>query len=141
MYVSIRLIHPDAKQPEKATEGSAAYDLYTPEKVLLPPGKVTAVPLGLAMETPEGYKGEISSRSGITSQGVWVANQPGKIDSDYRGEIKVLLYNSINETFMFSAGSRIAQIEINPIKEVVFVDFVQLGTTSRGEGGFGSTGV
>tara|TARA_Y100000034_G_C6825277_1_gene372034 strand:+ start:215 stop:640 length:426 start_codon:yes stop_codon:yes gene_type:complete len=141
MYVSIRQIHPDAKYPEKSTEGSAAYDLYTPEKVRLPSGKVTIVHTGLSMEIPEGYKGEIYSRSGLATQGVWVANQPGKIDSDYRGEIMVLLYNSQDGIFTLPAGSRVAQLEINPVKLVTFIDVAELTTTSRGEGGFGSTGV
>ena len=89
--VNIEKSHPDAKTPHKAHKDDAAYDLYSCEDVELKPYEVTMVNTGLKMEIPKGHKGEVYSRSGLASKGVFVVNQPGKIDSGYRGEIKVLL--------------------------------------------------
>jgi dUTP pyrophosphatase len=91
------------------------------------------------MEIPKGWKGEIYSRSGLASKGIFVGNSPGKIDSDYRGEIKVIIHNTRREIVGIHAGDRIAQFEINPVHDIEWEEG-ELDETDRGEGGFGSTG-
>ena len=128
MKVRYTKLHPDAQIPHRASDGAAAYDLYSTET-------------GLGMEIPEGWKGEIYSRSGMSYAGVVVANSPGKIDSDYRGEIKVLLHNNDNtDIACIEKGDRIAQFEINPVYDIEFYNVEELIKSERGEGGFGSTG-
>jgi len=126
--------------PTRKTEGSAAYDLCASEDKSLFPGVVTIVSTGLYMEIPKGWKGEIYSRSGLASKGIFVANQPGKIDSDYRGEIKVILYNTNKWEKQIRKGDRVAQFEIQPVYSIDWSEGA-LSTTDRGEQGFGSTGV
>ena len=133
-------LRPDALLPTKGTEQAAAYDLYACENVFIPPGETCIVGTGLAFQIPEGWKGEIYSRSGLTYNGVVVANSPGKIDSDYRGEIKVLIYNRGKTLVGIEPGTRIAQFEINPVYSIRFEECENLELTERGEGGFGSTG-
>lgn len=139
MKVKYTKLSPNAKIPTKATEGSAAYDLYATEGVYIPHGETMVVSTGLAMEIPEGWKGEVYSRSGLASKGIFVANSPGKIDSDYRGEIKVILHNTRREIVGIHAGDRIAQFEVNPVYSIEWEESA-LTDTERGEGGFGSTG-
>lgn len=139
MKVKYTKLSPNAKIPTKATEGSAAYDLYATEGVYIPHGETMVVSTGLAMEIPEGWKGEVYSRSGLASKGIFVANSPGKIDSDYRGEIKVILHNTRKELVGIDAGDRIAQFEVNPVYAVEWEES-SLTDTERGEDGFGSTG-
>jgi dUTP pyrophosphatase len=91
LIVNVKKINCDARLPEKKSESAAAFDLYALEDTLLQPGKITAVRTGLSIELPTGMKGEIYSRSGLAKRGIYVANQPGKIDEDYRGEVLVLL--------------------------------------------------
>lgn len=91
VILRVKKLEPGAKLPKKKTEGAAAFDLFALESCCLSPFKITKVRTGIAMEVPPGYKGEIYSRSGLASQGVSIANQPGKIDCDYRGEIILLL--------------------------------------------------
>ena len=141
MKVKFKKLAPQAKIPTKGTPGSAAYDLYAVENAFIPPGETLGVHTGLSLEIPEGWKGEIYSRSGFASMGAVVANSPGKIDSDYRGEITVLLHNNRNEQIVgIKTGDRIAQFEINPVHDIEFEETEELSTSERGEGGFGSTG-
>ena len=148
MKVKFKKLIPAAKIPTKATPGSAAYDLYAIESVSITPGVTVSVRTGLSIEIPEGWKGEIYSRSGLAYVGVVVSNSPGKIDSDYRGEIKVLLYNngSCNScrakpaATLIKSGDRIAQFEINPVHDIEFEEIEELSKSERGSGGFGSTG-
>ena len=131
-----------ARTPQKKTAGAAAYDLYYPydEAVTLYPNDLQIVSTGLAMEIPAGWKGEIYSRSGLASKGIFVVNQPGKIDSDYRGEIKVLLYNSSSKEITLVRGARIAQFELNPVYPFEWSEVDELSITERNYAGLGSTG-
>jgi dUTP pyrophosphatase len=129
-----------AERPHYATAGSACFDLRSVEDCTILPGKVKAVSLGFAVSIPEGYEMQIRSRSGLASKGVMVANGIGTIDSDYRGEVKVLLFNSTEETIEISAGDRIAQGIVCPVLRTEFVRVASLVETERGKGGFGSTG-
>ena len=140
MEVKIKKIASSAKLPEKKSQGAAAWDLYASEFKVIPKKKVGLVSLGIAMEGPRGWKGEIYSRSGLASKGIWVANQPGKIDSDYRGEIKVILYNNTHNDFFVDVGDRIAQFEINKVNDITWEEIEDLSSTKRSDKGFGSTG-
>ena len=140
--VRVKKLCESVKLPERRSFGAAAYDLYYPydEAITMYSNDLRVVSTGLAMEIPEGWKGEIYSRSGLASKGIFVVNQPGKIDSDYRGEIKVLLYNSSSKEITLVRGARIAQFELNPIYDVVWKESDELSVTERNYAGLGSTG-
>ena len=142
MIIKFKKLHPKSVLPTKGSEGAAAYDLYASESVYIPVGETASVGTGLSMEIPKGWKGEIYSRSGLASQGVVVANAPGKIDCDYRGEIKILIRNERTEGLVgIKRGDRIAQFEISQTFSIEFEEVTTLSNTQRGEGSFGSTGV
>ncbi len=130
--------------PEKATSGSAAFDLRAAllDELVLPPLGRALVPTGLVLEIPPGYEGQVRPRSGLALRhGISMPNAPGTIDSDYRGEISVPMVNLGTEPFTLKRGDRIAQLLILPVPEVVFEEVEELSGSGRGEGGFGSTGV
>ncbi|MBP0615968.1 dUTP diphosphatase [Jiella mangrovi] len=133
----------DAALPAYASDGAAGADLRAAlhEPLVLTPGARALVPTGLAVELPAGYEMQIRPRSGLAAKhGVTVLNSPGTIDSDYRGEVKVLLINLGSESVTISSGERIAQAVIAPVTKAAFVFVDTLSGTQRGEGGFGSTG-
>ena len=137
----IQRVHKNAKIPKYATSGSAGMDLYCVEDVHLPPMTRILVPTGLKMAIPEGYEGQIRPRSSLALKcGVTVLNTPGTIDSDYRGEVKIILANLSNEDVGFSAGDRIAQIVFSKVAQLKTQLTLALPATERGDGGFGSTG-
>ena len=138
--VKIKLLTRSALVPVKKSTDAAAYDLFSDETLGLPPNMVTAVHTGISLEIPKGWKGEVYSRSGLSLKGLVVANQPGKIDSDYRGPIQILLLNWTSSYISIERGDRIAQLEINPVYGVDFVEVDELSKTDRGEEGLGSTG-
>jgi dUTP pyrophosphatase len=130
--------------PEYQTEGAAGADLcaHVPADVILKPGERAIVPTGLHLEIPAGYEGQVRPRSGLAARhGVTVLNTPGTIDSDYRGEIKVILVNLGEADFRIQTGDRIAQIVFSPVIRVSFRRKDAVDTTRRGSGGFGSTGI
>lgn len=128
--------------PAYQTAGSAGCDLVSSAALVIQPGEWVMVPTGLFLEIPEGYEGQVRSRSGLAAKsGVFVLNSPGTIDSDYRGEIKVILANSGPNPFPVFIGDRIAQLVISPIIQATFEEAQNLSQTVRGTGGFGSTGV
>jgi dUTP pyrophosphatase len=111
------------------------------EDVLLRPGERSLIPTGIAVAIPEGYEGQVRPRSGLaTKNGVGILNSPGTIDSDYRGEIKVVLINLGDEPFVVKDGSRIAQLVISPIVRTEWEEVESLPETERNAGGFGHTG-
>ncbi|MBX5482031.1 MAG: dUTP diphosphatase [Myxococcaceae bacterium] len=129
--------------PRYQTAQSAGMDLYADldEPLTLAPLARTAVPTGLAIEIPEGYEGQVRPRSGLALRhGVTCLNTPGTIDSDYRGEVKVILANLSNEPFMLHRGDRIAQLVIAPVTRVQWEEVERLSPSGRGNNGFGSTG-
>ena len=138
MQVKFTRTHPDAIAPTYATEGSACFDLYAHADQT---ASNMVVDIGIAFEVPEGYMMRIESRSGLGfKQGV--AAFPGVIDSDYRGSVRVLLYQFVPsyEPISIKAGDRIAQAWITPCERVAFIEVDSLSETGRGAGGFGSTG-
>ncbi|MCA3753976.1 MAG: dUTP diphosphatase [Phenylobacterium sp.] len=142
----VRLPHnPDLPLPAYETAGAAGMDLRAavPEKapLVLRPGARTAVPTGLAFALPEGFEAQVRPRSGLAlKSGVTVANAPGTIDADYRGELKVLLVNLGEEDFVIRRGDRVAQLIIAPVVQAAWREVGDLDATARGAGGFGSTG-
>jgi dUTP pyrophosphatase len=127
--------------PLYATPGSAGCDLIASEEVTLAPGKWAAVCTGLYLEIPRGYVAQVCPRSGLAlKHGVSVLNAPGIIDSDYRGEVKVLLVNHDSLRYTVKKGDRIAQLVFMPVVQAQLRLISQLSETERGAGGFGSTG-
>lgn len=129
--------------PEPASPGSAGADLRAAleGEQTLRPGERALIPTGLILEIPPGWEGQVRPRSGLALRhGVTVANAPGTIDSDYRGEVGVILVNLGSEPFTVTRGERIAQVVIAPVARVRFEEAEELSDSSRGEGGFGSTG-
>jgi dUTP pyrophosphatase len=130
--------------PAYATDGAAGADLCAAveSELTLEPGERVAVPTGFVLEIPNGHEGQVRPRSGIAiKSGLTVVNAPGTIDSDYRGELKVLLVNLGSEPFSIGHGDRIAQLLIAPVTRASFIETKALSHSERGEGGFGSTGV
>ena len=129
--------------PAYATEGSAGMDLcaHIHESVVLEPLERKLIPTGLFIELPTGYEAQIRPRSGLAlKQGITCLNSPGTIDADYRGEIGVILINLSNEMQVIKTGDRIAQMVIAPVTQISWEPATALTPTSRGAGGFGSTG-
>ena len=127
--------------PTRATPGSAGLDLYSCETVTIEAGQRCIVSTGIAMAIPEDCYGQVMSRSGLAAKnGIFVLNAPGIIDSDYRGELRVILYNSGPEKFIIDEGMRIAQMIITKYESCNFELVDSLDQTERGSGGFGSTG-
>jgi len=136
----------DLPTPEYATAGAAGMDLVAAisatEPLKISPGARVAVPTGLIFAIPQGLEGQIRPRSGLAlKNGVTVLNAPGTIDSDYRGEVKVILVNTSDEAFEIARGMRIAQIVFARVEQMQLQEVNSLDETARGSGGFGSTGV
>lgn len=133
----------DCPLPNYATEGSAGMDLYAAieETIIIAPREVKIIPTGIAIALPQGFEAQIRSRSGLAAKNaIAVLNSPGTIDSDYRGEIKVILINHGKEEFRVEKAMRIAQAVISKYEQIAWVEMQELDDTARGEGGFGSTG-
>lgn len=127
--------------PDYATDGAAGMDVLAAEDVTLAPGARHAVATGLAVAIPPGYEIQVRPRSGLAlKHGITVPNTPGTIDSDYRGELKVILINLGGEDFAVRRGDRIAQLVLAPVVRASWLKVDELDETLRGEGGFGSTG-
>jgi dUTP pyrophosphatase len=124
-----------------ATPGAAGMDVLSAEDVTLAPGARHAVATGLSVAIPEGYEIQVRPRSGLAlKHGISVPNTPGTIDSDYRGELKVILINHGAEPFAIARGDRIAQLVLAPVTRAAWDEVAELDETARGAGGFGSTG-
>lgn len=124
--------------PEKATNGSAGYDVRAAVDVIIAPNQVGFIPLGFKVAVQEGWKIELSGRSGFEAVGI--IKVAGKVDSDYRGEVTLLLYNTTDEPFTIHRGTRCGQMEVMPAFNIRWTEVDELDDTERGEGGFGSTG-
>ncbi len=147
MNISIKRINEEFVSiplPKYATEGSAGMDVYaTVDKPMeIGPGAIAMVPTNLSIALPKGYECQVRSRSGLAAKnGIFALNAPGTIDSDYRGEIKVILANFGKEPFVVQTGDRIAQLVIAQYECIKWNEVDSLDETTRGDGGFGSTGV
>ncbi len=137
-----RLVHGEnLPAPAYATDGAAGLDVVAAEDVTLAPGQRRAVATGFAIAIPEGYEVQVRPRSGLAlKHGVTCLNTPGTIDHDYRGEVKIILANLGSTAFEVRRGERIAQLVPAPVLKAAFREVDSLSETSRGAGGFGSTG-
>lgn len=141
--IGIKLESSDnVKMPAKATSGSSGYDICSKVDMIIPAGKFAMVPTGVFLEMPEGVEAQIRPRSGLAAKnGVTVLNAPGTIDSDYRGEICVILINHNDKDFEIKSGMRIAQMVFAKTLDVELCSKDELNSSIRGAGGFGSTGM
>jgi len=143
MNIKIQKLHDDVKLPEYKTTGSSGADVYA----YLPAGdtviyvqEICKIPTGWKVEIPKGYELQVRSRSGLASKGVAVVNSPGTIDSDFRGEVNIILINHGSSYREIRHGDRIAQIVLKSIEPVLWEEVDKLRDSQRGEGGFGHTG-
>ena len=138
----VRRLGPDLPLPAYAHPGDAGADLCAAEDAVLPPGGRATVGTGLAVAVPDGFAAFVHPRSGLAARhGITVVNAPGTVDAGYRGEVRVVLLNTDrDEPFTVRRGDRIAQLVVQPVTRVRFLDVAELPPTPRGEGGFGSTG-
>lgn len=141
--VPIKILSRDAQIPHMAYNGDAGVDLRSVERIVLEPQEHAMVATGLAIALPEGYAGFVLPRSGLAAKhGISIVNAPGLIDSNYRGELKVILLNTDpNESFTIEIGDRIAQLIVMPVPTINFEQVEELTESQRGESGFGSSGI
>ena len=140
--IKLKKLVPEAKLPQKMTEHAAGFDLFSANKenIVIKRGEVALIPTGLAVSLPEGFEAQIRPRSGLAlNYQIGILNSPGTIDADYRGEIKIILFNFGKEDFVVKPSSRIAQMVISKYEKVTFSLSEKLDETERGEGGFGHT--
>ena len=141
--ILVKKFDKNIKLPQYKTMGSSGMDLvaFIKNKITIKPGKIAMIPTGIALGIPKKYEVQIRPRSGLAAKNcITVLNTPGTIDSDYRGEIKIILINLGKKSFMVKSGDRIAQMILCPIVKVRFKETKKLSKTIRGKGGFGSTG-
>ncbi|RVZ91008.1 dUTP diphosphatase [Helicobacter pylori] len=142
MKIKIQKIHPNALIPKYQSEGSSGFDLHAVEEVMIKPHSVGLVKIGICLSLEVGYELQVRTRSGLAlNHQVMVLNSPGTVDNDYRGEIKVILANLSDKDFKVQVGDRIAQGVVQKTYKAEFIECERLDETSRGSGGFGSTGV
>jgi len=140
--VKIKKLHPNAFVPQYAHEGDSGADLFSTIDYTLQPMERKAVPTGLSAEIPKGFELQVRPKSGLAlKHGITVLNTPGTIDFGYRGEIHAILINLGSEPYVIKAGQKVAQLVAAPVAYAKFEVVEELSETSRGEGGFGSTGL
>ena len=141
--ILVKKFDKNIKLPPYKTSGSSGMDLvaYIKNKITIKPGKTTMIPTGIAVAVPKNYEIQIRPRSGLAAKkSISVLNTPGTIDSDYRGEIKIILINLSKKLFVVKSGDRIAQMILCPVAKCKLWEVKNLPKTARGKGGFGSTG-
>lgn len=140
--LKVKRINEEAKMPEYAHEGDAGLDLFSVDDLTILPGESKLIKTGIQIELPKGTEAQIRPRSGLALKNqITVLNTPGTIDKGYRGEIGVILINHGKQEFHVEKGMKIAQMVVKPVFTVTIKEIEELTDTSRGEGGFGSTGV
>ncbi len=141
MIMKVKRLREGGKLPSYAHPGDAGMDLYSSEEAEIAPGQSRLVKTGISIELPEGTEAQVRPRSGLALKSqVTVLNTPGTVDEGYRGEVGVILINHGQGAFKVTEGMRIAQMVIKPVTRVTVKEVDELNDTSRGEGGFGSTG-
>lgn len=142
MYVKIKELSDRTILPRYQTQLASGMDIHAclHWNVRINPGETIAVPTGFAMEIPKGYEAQIRSRSGLAKEGIVVANSPGTVDADYRGQVSVLLHNQSDHPHQIDHGDRIAQMVIAPVLKWQWYPTDELDPTERADGGFGHTG-
>jgi|SRR5208283_3015718 len=137
--IKVKKLHPDAKLPTRTHDGDAGYDLHILDDVTIPPGEIVKAKTGIAIELPDGYWGFIKERSSTALKGL-VVTVAGVVDNGYRGEIILGLFNTSEDWAHYEAGSKVAQIIPISLYDGDIIEVNKLGDSSRGHGGFGSTG-
>lgn len=142
MNIKVKKLYKDVVLPEYKTSGAAAFDFESVIDIIINPNETKIIPTGLAFEIPDGYELQVRPRSGLSAKTkLRVSNSPGTIDSDYRGEVCIILDNiSSEESYTINKGERIAQGVISKVEKITFEEVDELSSTDRGTGGFGSTG-
>ena len=142
MNIKVKKLYESVVLPEYKTSGAAAFDFESMIDIIINPNETKIIPTGLAFEIPDGYELQVRPRSGLSAKTkLRVSNSPGTIDSDYRGEVCIILDNiSSEESYTINKGERIAQGVISKVEKITFEEVENLSETERGEGGFGSTG-
>lgn len=143
MEIFVHCINGNIRLPEYHSEGAAGADIcaYLPSSITINPGQRILIPTGLQVSIPAGFEIQVRPRSGLAlKHGISILNSPGTIDSDYRGEVGVLLINKGEHPFIIEDGDRIAQIVVSPVVRAIFTLSNTLNSTGRGSGGYGSTG-
>lgn len=142
MNIKVKKLYKDVVLPEYKTSGAAAFDFESMIDIIINPNETKIIPTGLAFEIPDGYELQVRPRSGLSAKTkLRVSNSPGTIDSDYRGEVCIILDNiSSEESYTINKGERIAQGVISKVEKITFEEVKNLSETERGEAGFGSTG-
>ena len=141
--ILVKKFDKNIKLPAYKTSGSSGMDLvaHTKSKINIKPGKIAIIPTGIAVAIPKNYEIQIRPRSGLAAKkGISVLNTPGTVDSDYRGEIKIILINLSKKSFVVKSGDRVAQMILCPVARGKLKEVKYLPRTTRGKGGFGSTG-
>tara|TARA_B100001996_G_scaffold329736_1_gene277580 strand:+ start:252 stop:692 length:441 start_codon:yes stop_codon:yes gene_type:complete len=141
--ILIKKLSKESVIPKYETDGSSGMDIAAniKKKIEILPGEKVIIPSGFSLSIPKGFEIQIRPRSGLAAKkGISVLNTPGTIDSDYRGEVKVILINLSKEKFIVENGMRIAQMIVSPVIQAELEEVKELPSTSRGDGGFGSTG-
>jgi len=141
--ILVKKFDKNIKLPAYKTSGSSGMDVmaYIKNIITIKPGKTAIVPTGITLGIPKNYEIQIRPRSGLAAKrGISILNTPGTIDSDYRGEIKIILINLSKKSFVIKSGDRIAQMVLCPVMKAKFKEIKSLSKTKRGKGGFGSTG-
>ncbi len=142
MNILVKKLDPKATLPQYQTSEAAGADIYAclEDTMIIPNGTVAMIPTGLAVEIPKGYEMQIRAGSGLSSKGLILPNGVGTIDSDYRGEVKILVMNLSGKDMDITHEMRVAQAVISPVPQAIFQIVESLSDTERGSGGFGSTG-
>tara|TARA_B110001452_G_scaffold12799_1_gene10573 strand:+ start:132 stop:572 length:441 start_codon:yes stop_codon:yes gene_type:complete len=141
--IQIKKLFDKVLTPKYETSGSSGMDIaaYLKQDISVNPGDKAMVPTGFSLSIPQGYEVQIRPRSGLAAKkGITILNTPGTIDSDYRGEIKIILINLSKDMFVIKNGERIAQMVVCPVEQVSLEEVEELSDTDRGKDGFGSTG-
>lgn len=140
--VKVKKLHEDAKLPQYANQWSdSGADVFSIEKYEIKPGERVLVKTGIAISVSDGYECQVRSKSGLAlKRGLIVLNSPGTVDNGYRGEVGVIICNLSNETQIIEKGDKVAQLVIVPVGQAIFLEVNELDSTTRGDGGFGSTG-
>ena len=142
LEIAVQKLHADVKMPAYAHEGDAGLDLYSTISHTLQPGERVLIPTGLKMAIPHGYEGQVRPKSGLAlKHGLTVLNTPGTVDAPYRGEVGVILINlDPRASYQIKKGEKVAQMVFNKVEYAAFTEAAELTDTTRGAGGFGSTG-
>jgi len=142
MKIQIKKLNPEAIVPKYAHDGDAGMDVFSVENVVLYPGERKLVHTGLSFQIPKGFEIQVRPKSGLSlKHGLTISNTPGTLDSGYRGELGVILFNTTKEVYEIKKAQKIAQIILARYEEAEIEVVEELGETERGEGGFGSTGL